>query len=166
MLAHYVFPFAPFFACRATGTPVPCKAGHPTGFPAMAGQQRPGPTTPDPEHQANPFSHFSRWLAIPQVPCYFATPVQVARTHRITRRTTFILSSISVFCLFALRSHRVPIHTGNHAFSSRCSLTPHARNLSGISLLCPRTLTSAQALTAAPETACIHINTVHHSTPI
>ena len=161
------FLFAPLLACRTPGTPVPCKAGLPTGFPTRVCQQRPGPTTPDPGLQANPFSPFSRWFAISQFLCYFATPVQVARTHRITRRTIFVLPSFSffVFFLFASRFHCVPIHTGNHAFSSRSPQTPHAYELSGISLLCPRTLTSAQALTAAPETVCIHTNTVHHSPP-
>ena len=43
--------------------------------------------------------------------------------------------------------------------------TSHARYPSGISLLCLRTLTSAQALTAPQETVCIHTNTVYHSTP-
>ena len=51
--------FLHLLASRAPGTPVPSKAGYPTGLPEMAGQQRPGPTTPDPEPQANQFSPFS-----------------------------------------------------------------------------------------------------------
>ena len=53
----------------------------------MAGQQRPGPTTPDPEHQANPFSPFFLVARHFAVLCLFATPVQVTRTRRITHRT-------------------------------------------------------------------------------
>ena len=161
MLAHYVLLFAPHLACRAPGTPVPRKAGHPTGLPARAGQQRPGHTTPDPEPQANHFSHLSRWLAISQFLCYFATPVQVARTHRITRYTILVPSFFFLRYVFTEYPH---IRAIMHSLPVS-SKSPHAFGLSGFSLLCPRTLTSAQALTAAPETACIYTHTVHHSPP-
>ena len=73
------------------------------------------PCHPTPSSRQTPFHPFSRWSAILQVLCHFATPVQVARTHRITRRTIFVSphSFHFVLCSTALRFHRVPMHTGN-----------------------------------------------------
>ena len=69
--------------------------------PRWAGQQRPGPTTPDPEPQANPFSPFFPAVHHFAVLCHFATTVRVALTRRITRRTTFVLHSLFIpFCTF------------------------------------------------------------------
>ena len=80
---------------------------------------------PTPSPWQTTFHPFSRWFAIPQVLCHFTTPVQVARTHRITRRTISVPSSLPFFlfvlCLFALCFHKVTIHTGNQAFFSRLS---------------------------------------------
>ena len=130
--------FALLLACRAPGTPVHCKAGLQTRLPARACQQRPGPTTPDPEPLANHFSPFSRWFAIRQNLGYNSTPAQITRTHPITRRTTSAPASF----LFELFVYRVRRHTGNHAIASRLSPSPHASDLSGFLFLCPRTLTS------------------------
>jgi len=74
VFAHYVLLFAPLLACRAPETPVPRKAGHPTGLTERAGQQQPGPTTPDPELQANTFSPLFPVVRNIAVLCDFATP--------------------------------------------------------------------------------------------
>ena len=160
MFAHYVLLFAPLLACRAPGSLSPVRSVSRLYSPQGRVSNDRVPRHPTPSTRQTPFHNF------PGGPQYRRTSATPRPRCRLHEHTLLHAARILVFLsLFALRFYRVPIHMGNHAFASRFFHNTHAFGLSGFSLLCPRTLTSAQALTAAPETACIHINTVHHSTP-
>ena len=115
-----------------------------TGLPVWAGQQRPGLTTSDPELQANPFSPFSRRFAISQSS---ATSRPRCRLHEHTAlhaaRFFFLPLLPSSFCVLPRYVFTEYLYIRAIRLSPFASpQTPHARDFSGISLLCQRTLTS------------------------
>ena len=144
--------FATLLACRAPGTPIPCKAGLPTGLPTRTGQQRPGPTTSEPELQTNPLSHLFQVARNTAEPSLFCdpgvgctnTPRNCVQTSHAFRYVSFIPSRVLNFPFFSCYvATEYLIHTGNHALPSRfsklpCTRFPVSRSSAAQSDLCLR----------------------------